>query len=125
MDADDGVTSLLQLCRIDLDSRANMVVVGKHAEITNDIGRRANVSPFTPDCESLNKVPIFDAAIRCDCPCSGETYLLIVSNALSIPVMDYTLIPPFVMRETGVDVKCVPKIQCNNPEEYYHSVCFK
>ena len=70
-DVDNGVTSLLQLSRTDLYSHANMVVVGKHAAIINDTGRRAEVSPFTPDYESLSKVPIVDAAIMYDLPHSG------------------------------------------------------
>ena len=113
------------LSRTDLDSHANMAVVGKNVAITNDTGRRAEVSPFTPDYESLSKVPIVDAAIKHDYPCSGETYLLIVRNALSVPAMDHNLIPPLIMREVGVDVKCAPKIQCKNPEEEDHSVYFK
>ena len=56
------------LSRIDLDYHASMVVVGKHAAIINDTGRRAEVSPFTPNYESLSKVPIVDAAAMCDCP---------------------------------------------------------
>ena len=66
MDVDNGVTPLLQLSHADLDSHANMVVVGKHAAITNDTGRRAEFIPFTPDYESLSKVPIVDATIRYD-----------------------------------------------------------
>ena len=49
----------------------------------------------------------------------------IVKNALSVPAMNHTLIPPFIVREEGVDVKCVPKIQCKNDEEDDHSVYFK
>ena len=45
-----------------------MVVVGKNAAIINDTDRRAEVSPFTPDYESLSKVPIVDAAVTCDFP---------------------------------------------------------
>ena len=89
------------LSRTDLDFHANMVVVGKHVAIINDTVRRAEVSPFTPDYESLSKVPIVDAAIRYDCPYSGETYLLIVRNALSVPSMNHSLIPPFIMREAA------------------------
>ena len=72
-----------ELSRTDLDSHANMVVVGKHAAIISDAGRRAEVRPFTPDYESLSKVPIVDADVRHDCPHSRETCLLIASNALS------------------------------------------
>ena len=75
-----------------------MIRLGKHAVIINDTGKRAEISPFTPDYESLSKVPIVDAAIRYDYPCSGETYFLIVSNALSVPAMDHNLISAFIIR---------------------------
>ena len=70
-------------------------------------------------------VPIVDATIRYDCPCSGETYLVVVRNALSVPAMDHNLIPSFAMIKALVDMKCVPKIQCRNPEKDDHSVYFK
>ena len=58
------------LSRTDLDSHTNIFVVGKHAAITNNTGIRAEVSPLTPDYESLSKVSIVDNAIRYDCPYS-------------------------------------------------------
>ena len=90
------------LSRTDICSHASMVVVGKHASIINDTSRRAKVSPFTTYYDSLSKVPIVDAAIRYDFPHSGETYLLIVMNALSVPAMDHNLMPPGVIREAGL-----------------------
>ena len=110
-----------ELSRTDLDYHNNVLIVGKHASIINDTSRKSEVSPFTPDYESLSKVPIVDASIRYNYLHSGETYLLIVRNALSVPDVDHNLIPPFVMRDTGVDVKCIPKIECKNPEEDDHS----
>ena len=105
------------LSRIELDSHANIVVVGKHAVIKNDTGKRAKFSPFAPDYESLSKVPLVDAAIICCYPYSRETYLLIVRNALSVLAMGHNLILSFVIRKVGVDVRCVPSIQCKNNEE--------
>ena len=90
------------LSRTDLDSHANMVVVGKHAAIINDTDRRAEVSPFNPDYEVLSKVPIVDFAIRYDFPRSVETYLLIVRNDLSVPAMDRKLIPPLLREKRGL-----------------------
>ena len=116
---------LPSLSRTDLDSHANMVVVGRNVAIINDTGRRAEVSPFTPDYDSLHSVPIADAAIRYDCPFSGDTFLLIVRNALSVPAMDHNLIPPFIVREAGIDIRCAPKIQVENPQEEDHSIYFR
>ncbi len=39
--------------RTELDSHANMPVVGRHAYIISDTGRMADVSPFTPDYASM------------------------------------------------------------------------
>ena len=48
---------------------------------------------------------IVDTTAIFDCPHSGENYFLIVRSALIVPYMDHNLIPPFAMREEGVDVK--------------------
>ena len=66
MDVDDGVISLLHSSREDLDFHASMVVVDKNTAIINYTSRRADVIIFTPEHESLSKVPIVDAAIRYD-----------------------------------------------------------
>ena len=104
MDVDYGVTSLLQLSRVDLDYHANMVVVAKHATIINDTGRRSEVIPFAPDWDSLSKAPLVDASIRHDCPYSGDTYFVIVSKTSSVSAMDHNLIPSFIIRKSGVDI---------------------
>ena len=38
---------------MELDSHANMPVVGKHAYIIAETGKKADVSPFTPDYKPL------------------------------------------------------------------------
>ena len=110
--------------RTELDSHANMVVVGRHASIVSDTGRTAEVSPFTPDYEALQKVPIVDAAILYLCPYSDKSYLLIVRNALSVPSMKHNLIPPFILREAGVHVHSTPKIHAKEPTIEDHSIYF-
>ena len=51
MDEHDGRES-----RTELDSYANMVVVGNHAKILADTGINVYVSPFTPDYQDLERV---------------------------------------------------------------------
>jgi hypothetical protein len=48
--------------RTELDSHANMPVIGWHAYLISDTGRIADVNPFTPDYNSI-QVPIVDAAV--------------------------------------------------------------
>lgn len=119
-DENDG-----HVTRTDLDSHANMVVVGRHCAIIEHTGKFASVSPFTPDYEALSKVPIVDAALLYDCPFTGFRYVLIVRNALHVPAMKHNLIPPFIMREAGIKVDEIPKIHTPDPTEETHSIYFE
>ena len=48
--------------RTELDTHANMCVFGEHCFVLRWTGRNVEVSPFTPDYEALQQVPIIDAA---------------------------------------------------------------
>ena len=69
----------------DLDSHANMIVVGKHCTIFDSSGKTCSVNSFSPSTGTVDKVPIVDAAIAYDCPIKGKTYILLMRNVLSIP----------------------------------------
>ena len=56
-----------------LDSHANMVVVGNHTSVFGHSGKSADVRPFSNDCSKLESVPIVDAAMTYDCPYSMKT----------------------------------------------------
>ena len=109
--------------RTELDSHANMPVVGRNAYIISDTGRIADVNPFTPDYASM-RISIIDAAVRYDCPYDGKLYIFVVHNALHVPSMRNNPIPPFVMREAGIRVNDTPKIQTSDPTEEDHSIYF-
>jgi hypothetical protein len=96
----------------ELDSHANMIVVGKHATIVARTGRHAEVQAFSNECNSLQKVPIVDAAIAYDDIYSGKTYILLMKNVLYVQTMERNLIPPFILRKAGLIVNDVPRINC-------------
>ena len=96
----------------ELDSHANMVVVGKHATIIAPTGRHAEVQAFSNKCNTLQKVPIVDAAIAYDDKYTGKTFILIMKNVLYVETMERNLIPPFILREAGLIVNDVPRIHC-------------
>ena len=84
--------------RIELDSHANMVVVGRSSVIWNDTGRTASANPFTPVYEALN-VKIVDASIKYTCPMQ-IIYILVMKNALYVPSMKIiSFLPLFCMRQ--------------------------
>jgi hypothetical protein len=49
--------------RTDLDSHANMSVVGNGAHVLLDHNKTCEVSPYSPDYEPM-EVPLVDAAVR-------------------------------------------------------------
>ena len=53
MDAVDDELDEVGGSRTELDSHANMPVVGRHAYIISQTGKIADVSPFTPDYKSM------------------------------------------------------------------------
>ena len=48
----------------DLDSHANMAVLGKNCLILNNTGLTANVRGFSPDCGVQSETPIVDAMLK-------------------------------------------------------------
>ena len=109
--------------RTELDSHANMPVVGRNAYILSESGETVSVAPFTPDYKPM-RVRVVDAAIQYDCPYDGDAYILVIRNALYVPSMDNNLIPPFMMREAGIKISEVPKIHATNPTVEYHAISF-
>ena len=82
----------------ELDSHANMPVVGKHAYIIAE-----------------TTMPLVDAMVKYNNPYNRKSYILVLRNALYVPLMDINLIPPFMLREMGVTVHGVPKIHKEDP----------
>ena len=120
----DGSLSLPDT-KLELDSHANMAVVGRHAFIISKTGRTTQVNPFSPDYEALKNVPIVDAALAYECPYSDQTYILVIRNCLHIPLMENNLIPPFLIREVGIVIQDVPKIHVDGTLVSDHSIFFK
>ena len=72
------------------------------------------VSPFSPDYKPL-KVEVVNAVVQYDSPLDGREYMLVIQNALCVPLMTNNLIPPFIMRENGITVNEFAKIHCEDP----------
>jgi hypothetical protein len=109
--------------RTELDSHANMPVVCHNAYVISDTGKVADVSPFTPDYKSM-QIKVVDAAVQYECPYTGTSYILVLRNALYVPSMCHNLLPPFILRQAGLNVKEVPKIHVDEPTTADHSITF-
>ena len=102
--------------RTELDSHANMCVLGKHCYLLSKLtsARTVNVGAFSDSAGGLNYVPIVDACLSYECERTNQVYLLVFKNVLYIESMDDNLIPPFIMREAGIKVNDVAKIHCGD-----------
>jgi hypothetical protein len=114
--------SYAALGAMELDSHANMAVAGSNCTIIAEIGRYANVTPFSSNLPTMDMVEIGDAAIAYDAPILHVTYLLVMQNALMIPTLNHNLISPFLLREAGLYVEETPKHQVANPTADNHAI---
>ena len=107
----------------ELDGHANMPVVGRNCYILSELGKYVDVSPFTPAYKAL-RAPMVDAVIQYDSPYDGKSYMLVIRNALHVPSMMNNLLPPFMLREAGVEVNDKAKIHTQDPTTDNHAIIF-
>ena len=94
----------------ELESHANMVVFGNQGTTIQNTGKFADVNAFAEDVGMMPRVPIVDLVLSYDCQYSGEVILLVARNALFVMSMDHNFVPPFIMREAGLQVNKQAKI---------------
>ena len=80
-----AIATWLILVGLNLDSHANMPVVGCDALVIEDTGKTVPVKPFTSDCEELPDAPIVDAIVKWEDEMSGKAHLLLMKHALHAP----------------------------------------
>jgi hypothetical protein len=108
--------------RTELDSHANMVVLGKHCLCLTPQGKKmARVAAFSPTLEPMD-IPIVDACIRWTDPLTDKNHFLLFEDALYVEQMEHKLIPPFLLRESGWLVNDVARIHTNHVNEFTHSL---
>ena len=106
----------------ELESHANMVVIGAQGTIIQKTGIYADVNAFSSDVGTLSQLPIVDAAVEYDCPLSGRTILMVARKSLYVESRDHNLVPPFIMREAGLEMDERAKIHTPKPSKEHHSV---
>ena len=115
MDLETVSKSELPISRTYLDSHAKMATVGTHFQMISNPNRTKEVRPFTHYYESMRQVPIMNTTMRHDDVHMGEKCMIIVRDALSVLAIDHNSIPPFAMRETGINMRTSLKFQVEDP----------
>ena len=80
------------------------------------------VNAVSESAGKLDNIPIIDAAIKYNCPYQCKTFLLLIRNTLYIPELEINLLPPFIVRESGIQIDECPKFQTVNPTVSNHSM---
>ena len=99
-----------------------MVVIGVQGTTIQHTGKCSDVNEFAAHFGMMTRVPIVDAIIAYNCPHSGEIFLLVARNDLYIKSMDHNLVPPFIMRESGLEANEQAKIHPLDPTKHHHSM---
>ena len=65
--------------RTELDSHANMCVLGKHCYLLTELetAQTVSVGAFSESAGGLNNVPIVNAMLAYDCERTNQVYLLV------------------------------------------------
>ena len=124
LEGTQNIQDVNESSRTELDSRANMPVIGMNAYIVSKIGETVDVAPFKPDYKPIS-VELVDAALKYECPYSGEIKILIIRRGLYVPSMTHNLLPPFTVREAGITINEVTKIHVTSPTEEHHAITFQ
>ena len=123
MNANDNKDENSDSCS-ELDSHANIFVLGQYCCIISSSGRHAEVNDFDREVGRMKIVAIVDTGVVYNCPYSMKTYPLIVRNALYVQLMMHNLIPPFIMREAVLKVREIQNIYVKEPTVDDHLIYF-
>ena len=101
--------------QIDLDSHADMCIIGQHTLTVHDFNCAVNVVGYdplkgimTPNCWTVS------AAVSYDCPMKWEVFIIEVHQAILIDQLHDNILCPMQMRMYDVKVNVIPKHLTDN-----------
>jgi hypothetical protein len=112
-------------CRSDLDSHADMSMVGMEVITFQDFERPVNVSGYDPKGPVAMDLKAVSSVIAHEVPGSGRVVILILHQAINFPHLPHNLLNPMQMRLNDVVVNETPKFQCANPTNLSHTITVK
>ena len=95
--------------KCELDSHADTIVAGGNCVVLQYTGKECDVAPYRDDYDSVRNIPIVHAATGWQSPITGQTYILVLNEALwmgdSVP---NSLLNPNQLRHSGIRVQDDP-----------------
>ena len=106
---------------LDLDSHADTSILGWDTLIILDHDRPVTVQGYDPSLGSKTYRTV-SRVLANDNPYSGETYHLVIHQAIHIPHLDHHLLCPMQCRVNDVTVNDLPKFLATDPTENTHAL---
>jgi hypothetical protein len=106
---------------LELDSHADTCVLGCHALILHDNLRPVSVQGYDPSLGATTYTTV-SGALAYDDPYTGQTYHLVVNQAIHIPHLDHHLLCPMQCQVNDVTVDETPKFLASDPTEHSHAL---
>ena len=107
--------------QVEMDSHADTCVLGKNFIILHLTGRECDVHPYTDSYEGIKGVQIVTGATSWTCQDTGETFILVIHEALWMPdSLEHSLVNPNQLRAFGTMIQDNPfggPMSLEDPEE--------
>ena len=107
--------------QLELDSHADTCVLGSGALIFLDHNRPVQVLGYDTTLGSKTFKTV-SGALAYDHPDSGQTYHLVIHQAIHIPHLGHHLLNPFQTRVNDIHINELPKFQAMIPNELNHAI---
>ena len=107
--------------RMECDSHADTSVVGKNCLIVHDFERPVKVSGYDPK-DGAKEYRTVTGVVAYDHPQTGQTYMLVVNQAIEVPHLQNHLLCPMQCRMNGVKTNKLPKFLAETPDKTTHAV---
>jgi hypothetical protein len=106
---------------LDLDSHADMAVLGENCRIISDEAYTIQVYGYDKSLGSTER-EVVSGVFAYDDPDDGLVTLLVVHQGIHVPTMEYSMVPPFQLRCNDVKVDECPKSLTDYPTETNHTI---
>ena len=109
--------------RTEMDSHADTCVVGEEtALIIQDFDRLVRVFGYSKDVGQPDRCKTVSGVVAYDHPETGETFMLVIHQAILIPNMTANLLSSMQLRDNDLKVNDEPKYLVQNPTEQHHAI---
>ena len=102
--------------KVELDSHADMCVVGDNCLVFHDYNRPVNVHKYDLK-DGHRSAKTIDAAVGYQDPQSGQKFLLMINQAICIDSLVNCLLCPMQCHLNGVQINEVPKFLTGTPSK--------